>query len=244
MKIFRGFLLVIASSFLLFSCHNTKNTIANSNEKSISTEWNIEELKKKATEHLDSANWDFELFKQDIESYTKYSEIFKSFPLNKSPFPVATYDYAVFSTPFTIKNGEKIIKGVRIGEFENLESEKEITKLTLLILTNDEKSEENTLVDSRNYPYLTAQGSFKVKDHEYNWVFSASPDSYATLLLNMKLFDLRFGETVIIYPQKDKSFYYEQIDDSPNNYNDFEDYKKAILNIPKVKTQLNSDSNI
>lgn len=60
----------------------------------------------------------------------------------------------------------------------------------------------------------------------------------------MKLFDLRFGETIIIYPQTDKSFLYEQIIDSPNNYGNFEDFKKSIMNNPKVKKQLISEKNI
>ena len=102
-----------------------------------------------------------------------------------------------------------------------------------MILTNDKNSEENTLVESRNFPYLTAQGIFKVTNNEYDWVFSASPDGYSTLLVNMKLFDLRFGETIIIYPKDDKSFIYDQIKDSPNNYSAFDDIKNAIIN--KIK---------
>ena len=60
----------------------------------------------------------------------------------------------------------------------------------------------------------------------------------------MKLFDLRFGETIIIYPQKDKSLFYDQIKDSPNNYGNFEEFKKKIISNPKVKNQLNSEENI
>ena len=60
----------------------------------------------------------------------------------------------------------------------------------------------------------------------------------------MKLFDLRFGETIIIYPQIDKTFLYDQIKDSPNNYKNFEDYKKDIINNNKVQKQLLSENNI
>ena len=146
------------------------------------------------------------MFHQDIETYMKYAEVFNSYPLNKSPFPVAEYDYAVSSIPFSIELDSIVFKGVRIGEYENPESERIIDKLTLLILTNDRNSEETTLVDSRNHPYLTAQGIFKVTNNEFDWVFSASPDGFSTLIINMKLFDLRFGKTIIIYPQSDNSF--------------------------------------
>jgi len=126
-----------------------------------------------------------------------------------------------------------VFKGVRIGAYETLESEKIFDKLTLLILTNDKNSEETIVFDSRNHPYLTAQGTFKVINNEFDWVFTARADGFSTLLLNMKLFDLRFGETFITYPQTDKLFLYEQIKNSPNNYGNFEDFKKSIINNQK-----------
>ena len=238
-KMTKKLVIILISVLLLNSCKDiekTKSNVQESNENN----WNIQKLKDKAIQHLDSSKWDKKLFNQDIETYNKYSEIFNSYPLNKSPFPVAKYDYAVSSIPFTIVEQDSIIfKGVRIGEYENPESEKVINKLTLLILTNDKNSEENTLVESRNYPYLTAQGIFKVSNYDFDWVFSASPDGFSTLLFNMKLFDLRFGETIIIYPQMDKSFLYDQLEESPNNYENFEDFKKIILNNLKFKQQHN-----
>lgn len=229
---------------LLFSSCQEREKLNSLDKNAEVNKWNIEKLSIRANEHLDSSKWDLELLNQDIETYNKYSEIFKSYPLNKSPFPVAEYDYAVSSIPFVIELDSVVFKGVRIGEYENPESEKIIDKLTLLILTNDKDAEESTLVDSRNYPYLTAQGIFKVTNNEFDWVFSASPDGFSTLVLNMKLFDLRFGETIIIYPQTDKSFIYEQIKDSPNNYGNFEDFQKSVIVHPKVKKQMISEMNI
>ncbi len=235
--------IVLIIGFLLFSCQEKEKRVAVS--KNIETPtWNTESLNKKAAEQLDSTKWDVSLFKQDIETYEKYTAVFQSYPLNKSPFPIATYEYAVTYIPFTLKIDEHIFKGVKVGECEDFDCENIAFKLTLLVLTNDINSEENTLVDSRNFPYLTAQGIFEVKNNEFDWVFSASPDGFSTLMLNMKLFDLRFGETIIIYPQKDKSFLYEQIKDSPNNYENFEEFKKKIIDNLKVKNQLNSKNNI
>lgn len=236
-------LIIIISGILFHSCLERKKS--NSIDKTAEErKWDIEKLNNRAVQHLDTTKWDIKLFNQDIETYNKYSEIFQSYPLNKSPFPVAEYNYAVSSIPFSIEKDSTVFKGVRVGEYENPESEKIIDKLTLLILTNNKDAEETTLVDSRNYPYLTAQGIFKVINNEFDWVFSASPDGFSTLLINMKLFDLRFGETIIIYPQINKSFLYEQIKDSPNNYGNFEDFKKSIINNPKVKKQLISEKNI
>ena len=236
-------LLIIILGVLFYSCLEREKSNSDT-QTAEEKKWDIKKLNNRAVQHLDTTKWDIKLFNQDIETYNKYSEIFLSYPLNKSPFPVAEYDYAVSSIPFSIEIDSTVFKGVRIGEYENPESEKIIDKLTLLILTNDKDSEEATLVDSRNYPYLTAQGTFEVINNEFDWVFSASPDGYSTLLLNMKLFDLRFGETIIIYPQTDKTFIYEQIKDSPNNYGNFEDFQKSIIANPKVKKQLISEMNI
>jgi len=236
-------LLLITSVILFLSCQEREKSCS-VNQTGEVAKWDVEKLKNRALQHLDTTKWDIKLFNQDIETYNKYSEIFQSYPLNKSPFPVAEYDYAVSSIPFSIEMDSIVFKGVRIGEYESIESDTIIDKLTLLVLTNDKDAEETTLVDSRNYPYLTAQGIFKVRNNEFDWVFSASPDGFSTLLINMKLFDLRFGETIIIYPQKDKSFFYKQIKDSPNNYEYFEDYKKSIINNQRVKKQLVSKKNI
>ena len=179
-----------------------------------------------------------------MKHITSFLEIFQNYPINKSPFPVTEYDYAVSGIPFVIEFDSIVFKGVRIGEYENLESENIIDKLILLILINDKDSEEKHIGRLRNYPYLTAQGIFEAKNDEFDWVFSSSPDGFSTLIFNMKLFDLRFGETIIIYPQKDKSFFYDQIKDSPNNYGNFEEFKKKIISNPKVKNQLNSEENI
>lgn len=234
---------LIIIGFLLTSCkEKSDNVITTKNTEE--SKWDIQGLEDRASQHLDKHNWNLKLFQQDIETYNKYADVFQSYPLNKSPFPVADYDYAVASSPFIIEQDSIIFKGIRIGEYESPESEKIIDKLTLIVLTNDKEAEETTLVDSRNFPYLTAQGIFKVTNNELDWVFSSSPDGFSTLLINMKLFDLRFGETIVIFPQTDKSFFYEQIKDTPNNYKKFENYKSAIMNQQKVKTQLNSEMNI
>lgn len=229
--------LILAIGFIFSSCKERVSPDLNSSFKEIS-EWSNERLDAKAMDHLDSNNWDKKLFQQDLETFEKYPFMFQSYPLKKSPFPVAEYDYAVSSFPFTIEWNKQIIKGVRIGEYKSPDSEKITDKLTLMILTNNKESEESSQVESRNFPYLTAQGFFKVSNQDYDWVFSASPDGFSALLVNMKFFDLRFGETIIIYPQEDNSFFYDQIKDSPNHYESFQEFESAILNNERVKRQL------
>ena len=220
-------LTIILLSSLLFACTEKSEPIAAPSAET--SAWNLETLGLKAQDHSDTSKWDNQMFGQDTAVGRQYRSVFESYPLNKSPFPVAEYEYAVSSVPFTIETDSSFYRGIRIGEYENFESDKVIEKLTLLVYDKEQISEESTMAESRNAPYLSAQGYFKLSENTYDWVFASSPDGFSILMLNMKLFDLRFGESIVIYPQADNSFYYDQIADSPNNYADFEDYKKSIL---------------
>jgi len=226
-------ILIVITVLVVFSFHNNASS---QTDTVVIQKWNEQTLKERAMSNLDSSQWNQTLFKQDIETHKTYAEIFEAYPLNNYPFPVADYDYAVYSNPFTIKTDSLIFKGIQVGEYVNPDSDSIITKLTLIVLTNEDNVEPETFIDSRNFPYLTAEGNFRLSNQNFEWVFQASPDGFSSLLFSMKLFDLRFGPTIIIYPQKDNSFLYDQIDESPNNYATFEEYtKKTTENIKERK---------
>lgn len=214
---------VVLTIILLLSCEQLQPVQQITKQK-----WDLNELQNRAESNLDSTKWNQSLFEQDIETYTKYTDIFETYPLSNHPFPVADYDYAVYSNPFTLNIDSFIFKGIQIGEYINPDGDSITTKLTLIVLTNNDKAEPESFVDSRNYPYLTAEGNFNVSQNNFKWVFQSTPDGFSCLFFSMKLFDLRFGETIIIYPNKDHSFFYEQLEKSPNNYSTFEDYLKSI----------------
>lgn len=225
----------ILTSILVLSCKNSTLT------KTINTKqiWSLKTLKNRSKENLNVDKWNKALLAQDLKTYNEYADIFEKYPLNNYPFPVADYDYAVYSNPFSIKIDDIIFKGIQIGEYNDSNSNKITTKLTLIVLTNNDNVEPESFVDSRNYPYLTAEGNFDLSGNKFKWVFSATPDGFSSLFFSMKFFDLRFGETIIIYPQKDNSFFYEQIDESPNKYVKFEDYIKKVKENKRNLNRLN-----
>src|SRR5690606_3671828 len=111
--------ILIALVLATYSCKNeTQHNTKISNEQN----WDLSKLKERAIVNLDSSQWNQKLFQQDIESQSKYSEIFEQYPLNNYPFPVADYDYAVYSNPFTIKSDSLIFKGIQVGEYTNPDS--------------------------------------------------------------------------------------------------------------------------
>lgn len=198
------------------SCNSNKTKAIHPDEKKESTN-DYDLLNTRFLHNQDSNFWDKQLLKQDLESFHKFKEAFEFYPILKSPFPVTQYDFAVSSQPFSGKINDYYYSGVNIGEYLNTNSDSIKTRLTLVVLSKTEIAKESTLVESRNYPYLTAQGFFTLINTKFDWVFNSSPDGYSTLNLNMKLFDLRFGQTILIYPQKNQAFFYEQLIKSPQN---------------------------
>lgn len=218
-------LLFFVLGTILIACNAPHPTKPNaSSEKT----WNEKTLKQRALANLEQSKWNKKLFKQDVETHLRFAEIFDAYPLNNYPFPVADYDYAVYSNPLTIKHNGSVLTGIQIGEYPDPSSDSVSTKMVLFVLTNDTACEPESFIDSRNYPYLTAEGMFALPAQTYEWVFQATPDGYSSLFFSMKLFDLRFGQTIIIYPQKDKSFLYEQLDISVDDFPSIEVYKKKI----------------
>jgi len=216
-------ILGISMIFMLFSCQNSDH-----HEIVLESKQNNRTLELRALKNNQSRNWNHELLSQDIASYNKFSNIFDRYPLNNYPFPVANYDYSVYSNPFTIKKDSLIFKGILIGDYKKPESDQTTVKLSLIVLTNNDSTEAESFVNSRNFPYLTAEGSFNLDQARYKWVFSATPDGFSSLFFSMKFFDLRYGQTIVIYPQADQSFFYMQLNESPSNYTNFDDYIKKI----------------
>ncbi|MDP4828420.1 MAG: DUF4855 domain-containing protein, partial [Flavobacteriales bacterium] len=85
------------------------------------------------------------------------------------------------------------------------------TCFTIAVCTDTSFIDESAFVQSRNYPYFTAQGMMETEDVKFDWVCLQSPDSASFAIVNMKLFDLRFGRTVFLFPKRDGSFLYSQL---------------------------------
>lgn len=172
----------------------------------------LDTLKTKAANNQKPGKWNNELFKND----KKWLRSAKNKPLKSLAFPVEKYDYYVFNTPFNFKINKETFSGVIFGENIGGKDNKFILKpeLTLIFYTRDKEIQVNSDVSSRNYPYLTVQGQVEA-NNQFDFVGVKSPDNSGYLIVNMKTFDLRFGETVIIFPNKDNAFYYLQLQEKP-----------------------------
>jgi hypothetical protein len=239
---FLGLFLVV----LISSCQNSTEPIQENEGSPVESKpkWTLESLEERTQEHLDSNLWNRDLLNSDIDLFEQYGEAFESLPLSSTAFPVADYDYSVAGQPFSFQVDTAILNDISIGDYPNPDSDDIRFAATLLVLSNLEEPNDNYYVVSRNYPYLTAQGTFETVNSQLDWVFTESPDGFSTLLVNMKLFDLRFGETVLIIPQKDGSFQYYQFKEGPNDHEDFESFKLSLKKNKKLKELLNTKNTI
>ncbi len=180
----------------------------NSNAQTI-----LDTLKTKAANNQNPEKWNKELF----ENEKKWLKGNKSKPLKALAFPVEKYDYYVFNNHFNFTIENENFSGITFGENIGGKENKFILKpeLTLIFYTRDKQIQLNGDVSSRNYPYLTVQGQVEILN-QFVYVGIKSPENSGYLIVNLKSFDLRFGETVIIFPNKDNSFYYLQLDEKPS----------------------------
>lgn len=88
---------------------------------------------------------------------------------------------------------------------------------------------------SRNHPDYLGQGFFKTFDNriDYSAFITADRKSYA--IVNMRLFDLSKGRTVLIAPQKDGSLHSMQIHSPFLSSKEVEAYSKSLIEEEKVR---------
>ena len=119
----------------------------------------------------------------------------------------------------------------------------------LIILTgNSNSNNEDTnhiMISSRNNPNYVSQGSYIAKSFKIDYIAFITPDVNSYALINMRLFDLNYGGTVVIVPQKDKTIHSMQLKSNEHiTKNNLENYFKKIIKNPELEDFLNSPSNI
>jgi hypothetical protein len=187
--------------------------------------WTTEQLKRRSADNQDSSKWNLELLKRDIDNQDGFGDL----PMNKGAFPVADYDYYVTANPFHVH-------GISVGE--NADGKKNYHFTILILSGKDAQKKDSDLAFSRNYPYFTAEGYFEINGKRFDWLTASSPDGFSLAFVNMKLFDLRFGKTVFIFPHDDGSFRYLQLQIDPNRYEDFEAFKKDVMEDTDVNKEM------
>ena len=192
----------------------------------------IDTLRLKAENNQIPAKWNQELFAKDIE-WLKNNN---SKPLKSLAFPVEKYETYVFSKDLKFKIQNSNFCGMSMGENigGSVGKMKLRHDLCLIFFTKDTLLTIDKLdVSSRNSPYITFQGTFKVKE-QFDFVGVKSPDDRGFLMVSTKAFDLQFGQTIVVFPNENGSFYSLQLTEKPILNEDFSNFIARLEKNKKI----------
>ena len=115
---------------------------------------------------------------------------------------------------FKLKDKTLLMNSFFIGQNElnknRLNNKKDEIFFQIIVLT-DTINNNQSLILSRNHPDYLGQGFFKTKNNRIDYLAFKTADNTAYAIINTKLFDLNFGKTVLVTPQKDKTLRFLQL---------------------------------
>jgi len=208
----------------------------------------------------DSTTWSNELLQRDIGDSVSSR---KSRPFVIGAFPVPRYDLAGY---FRYKGA-----GSKLGSYSNYQGKKlayhyyfknktEATKDILngkasetffIIITlvggSDTTQDERggSLMLSRNNPDVVCQGFFSAQNNdEVDYMAFITGNRSEFAVVNMKLFDLKNGRTILVAPQKDHSLRFLQVPTPILANSEVQDFLTNILAQRQVKIFFLNEGNL
>jgi hypothetical protein len=218
-------LILIMVLLITIGCKEEESSLSNSkiNTEETSQNWSYENAQQYNRSQFEEDKWDMKILKTEL-GYVDKDPWPTQPPINKLPFPVAKYGkgyngYA--SKGIELNIGEKQIKGASFAVSTNEYSiepkhnpeKSNIIFFNILVLTDKPESENSSnSVSSRNYPHHTCQGRRKTSIGNVDWfaMHLATGVKFATI--STKYFNLDFGQTILVAPQKDGSLRFKQMD--------------------------------
>lgn len=206
-------ILVVLMLSALSAC---KNTSKDKLQRNNVTTWNQQKREQYLNNRNDSTTWDNEMLNNDKQMIG----VGEFGPFELGVFPVPKYELlgndsfkGLGSKGEDYKLGNKtvIMNSFFVAKNEinkeRLEDKNDDVFFHILVLTDTIDTENYNLnkniTISRNHPDYVAQGFVKTKTNtlDYFAFVTAEGDSYA--IINTRLFNLNFGRTILIAPQKD-----------------------------------------
>ena len=212
---------------------------------------------EKAEAHLkarqDPATWDSAMFYNDLLNFGSETDL----PLVNGVFPTPDYELMGKGSfkgvgNFGFSGGEDLEK--RIGDKTILYNSffvgaSEINKdfvgdkkneifFQIIVLTDFvdtlNYSHLSSEIVSRNHPDYIGQGFYRTQNNHIDYVAFNTADRNTYAIVNMRLFDLSLGKTILIAPQKDKSFRSLQINSPQMSSDEVDGYTGELLGREEV----------
>lgn len=216
--------------------------------------WTWDKAKQHAAAQNDPEKWDQELLAEDLE-YLETDD--NSLPIHAGVFPVAFYDTpgtggsntsyfqkggkSFMSKSFVVKKGEH--NAVYLGEERLQEAYFTFVLLTDFIDTLN-YTHAMTYAESRNHPHYICEGTLKTQKQNIDFLAMMTGDRNNYAVINMRFFDLRFGQTILIAPQKDGSLRFLQVKSPGLNSITAKAYVGKLLDQPEIMHFFEQPGNI
>lgn len=253
------YILLVLAPFIFFSCSENKNEKQNDKH----TYWSVEKEEALLADRQDATKWDMNMFENDIQDLMTDTDL----PFESGVFPTPYYDLIgkdsfkgvgnfgfAGGNGFEKKIGDKTILynsffvGASAINKQFIGEKKNEMFFQIIVLTDfvDTLNYTHLLSEivSRNHPHYLGQGYYKTKNNKIDYLafITANQDAYA--IVNMRYFDLKFGRTLLIAPQKDNSFRSMQIKSPKLSSNEIEDYTDKLLKEQDIINFFTSSGNI
>lgn len=216
--------------------------------------WTADMLKTHIANREDSTKWDLEMFQSDLENNVPFA-----LPFSNGVFPVPKYDLLAknsfkgvgnFAYPggegSELKIGAKTIlfNSFFVGtnffnQYYIAKEAKDEVFFHIVVLTDVvdtlNYSHVSSEIVSRNHPDYIGQGFYKTRTNKIDYCAFISADRNSYAIVNMRLFDLKNGRTIVIAPQTDNSFRSMQIVSPPLSSDQIENYTKKLIEKAEIR---------
>ncbi len=242
------------TSFLLLLAA-TSLTLGNINAQNNEIQWTKELRLKHISNTQNPATWDMDRLNNDNtppEPVPGFPQ--RPLPISKGPFPAPDYDSIAMSSfkglgmalplPLPAYPDMKLTVGgkdvVYASFFANdnpfYQSQSRSDRVFFTLITVTDTLDENGYavgagqISSRNHPDYIGQGFFQTKSGKIDFTAFTTPEGEEYAIVNMRLFHLKYGNVILVAPQKDGTFRSMQLNESEmSSEENYERIKSQIL---------------
>lgn len=248
----KNILSITILSITIFSCSDRPSENKPENEQ-----WNALKRAQYLRNRNDSTTWD----KEKLINDKQFIGIGDFGPFELGAFPVPNYDLigegsfkglGTLYEEFQLKDKTILMNGFSVeknelnkGRIKNMKDEVffQILILTDTIDTVNYKLNQSTVI-SRNHPDYLGQGFIKTKNNRIDYLAFQTAENNSYAIINTRLFDLSFGKTVLIAPQKDKSLRSLQIKSAQMTSDSIIQINNKLLKDKKISDFFENNENI
>lgn len=223
-------------------CHNVAST-----DHQISNAWSSEKRSQFLQSRMDTAKWDIEMLAGDIPLAGM-----RGFgPFEIGAFPSPRYDLlgegsfkglGNVNNQFDVGGKPVVMSSFTVGantiNEERLLGAKDEVFFQILILTDTidiaSGSLSQSLALSRNHPDYLGQGFCQTKKNRIDYVAFQTAEGNAYAIVNLRIFDLSHGKTILISPQLDQNLRSMQIDSPALSSESVVAYSEDLLSSPDI----------